>query len=43
MTLLMPSSAVGKGKGHTGTLNAQRVHEGLYKCHVIYGQPLKDT
>ena len=30
----------GKGKGHAGTLNARRVHEGLKKCHVIYGQYL---
>ena len=32
--------AKGREKGHAGILNAQWVHEGLKKGHVIYGQPL---
>ena len=41
MTLL--AWAMGRGKGHTGILNAQRVHKGLKKCHVSYGQSLKSN
>ena len=30
----------GRGKGHASMLNAQRVHEGPKKGHVISGQSL---